>query len=143
MSGGGGIVKVIRTVFNPVDAVLDATVGTSPSKIATEVATDKLGKEAGILAGGLTQPDVMEDVIREKEETKAKVAIADQAIAAQSEENKLKESGFQEIPKTAELAKKRVKDEGSKALLDAQRAALGARRRQLLFSTSQSRSLLG
>lgn len=54
-----------------------------------------------------------------------------------------KGSGFQEIPGEAVARKDTSKKSSSNSLLDSQRAALGARRRQSLFSTSQSRSLLG
>jgi len=65
-------------------------------------------------------------------------------IPQQESKEEAKPEGFEEISKSAELVEERKKKDGSDSnLVGAQRAALGARRRQSLYSTSQSRSLLG
>lgn len=119
MSGGG----------NPITRVVD---------FVTDTVRDVVVEPVTDVAGTLLSP--VTDAL--KPEVPEQVTTAPVKAAEQQKESE----GFQEIPKTvetAELAKKRVKDEGDRSLLDSQRAALGARRRQSLFSTSQSRSLLG
>jgi len=83
----------------------------------------------------------------------ARVAEIDKEIAdIKTIENKkqAESEGFFEMPRPSSIALPLDGDASSSANkkrsstdLDAQRAALGARRRQSLFSTSQSRSLLG
>lgn len=121
-----------------------------------------LGQRSNILPRGLdnirtflkeAQSDM--DAAPVTEQEASRIADIDKelgTIAATERTTQLKSEGFYEIPKSnspadpvkAEVVSNNTSNKkSSSSTLDAQRAALGARRRQSLFNTSQSRSLLG